>query len=464
MKSGLTAKLFLALLAVSVVVVLAMGVAARASFTRGFLGYINEQGIARIDAVVPALAAAYREHGDWEFLRSKPRNWFELMRPARDPAADKSAPRSPPPESDLTGIVLRVTLLDEQRRFVIGNRGEIGPQAAMRPIVVDDRTVGWLAIVPFQQVTSAADVRFQQQQLHSSWIIAALSVLLAAALAFWLSRWLLAPVKRIAAATHRLAAGDYSSRVEVSSGDEIGRLAEDFNQLALALGKNEQMRRAFMADVSHELRTPLAVLGGELEALEDGVRKLTPEALKSLQAEVKTLSKLVSDLYDLSLSDVGALAYRKADVDVADVLQLTLGAFRKRLAERHITLDAVLPEAPVIVLADEGRLQQLFNNLIENSLRYTDAGGQLYVSCRENAGRVEIDFQDSKPGVEDALLPKLFERFYRVEGSRNRASGGAGLGLAICRNIVEAHEGRIEARHSPLGGLWIALSLPLASS
>src|SRR5204862_7289423 len=160
------------------------------------------------------------------------------------------------------------------------------------------------------------------------------AVALAALLAFVLSRVFLLPLKRVTAATHRLAAGNYATRVEVRSADELGRLAEDFNRLAQALERNEALRRRFMADVSHELRTPLAVLSGELEALDDGVRPLTRESLASLRSEVSALGKLVDDLNQLALADVGALAYHKRRVDLAPLLEQALESYRERLAER----------------------------------------------------------------------------------------------------------------------------------
>ena len=210
--------------------------------------------------------------------------------------------------------------------------------------------------------------------------------------------------------------------------------------------------------------TPLGVLHGELEAIEDGVRTLDRESVRSLQAVVATLNKLVSDLYDLSLADVGALTYRMADLDVAETLRLAAGAFRERLSERGIKLALVLPEAPLMAFVDERRLVQLFNNLLENTCRYTDAGGMLRVSARRDGANVCIDFSDTAPGVADEQRAHLFERFYRTDASRNRQSGGAGLGLAICQRIVEAHDGRIEAKASPLGGLWVAIELPQGAS
>jgi two-component system sensor histidine kinase BaeS len=355
--------------------------------------------------------------------------------------------------------VLRFSLLDEPNRFVIGYP-ELHGDSVRRAIEVGGRTVGWLVMAPFQTVSAAADVRFERNQIRASFTIGTISMLLAAVIALWVARRLLRPVKKVAEATHRIAAGEYASRVEVSSSDEVGQLARDFNTMADTLQRNEQMRRDFMADVSHELRTPLGVLHGELEAMEDGVHTLGPASVKSLQAEVATMNKLVSDLYDLSLADVGALAYRKLDVDAADVLAATADVFGARFAERGITLETRLPAAPLMVHADERRLQQLFNNLMENSVRYTDGGGCLQVEARREGGSVLIDLRDSAPGVRADRLARLFDRFYRVEASRSRASGGAGLGLAICQSIVKAHEGTIEARPSPLGGLWLAITLP----
>lgn len=463
MKLSITTKLFAAVMAIALVVALAMGVAAHYNLSRGFLGYLNEQAVLRLDSAVPGVTTGYRDHGSWAFLRQRPELWYRLLRPVRaddaDGAADASQDRPPPTVSELTGATRRFTLFDGARQRVAGFERP-SAQGVERAIVVDGRTVGWLAMAPFQSVSSDAERRFEAAQVQSSWAVGIGATLLAAGIAFWASRALLRPVKHVADATHRLAAGEYDTRVEVSSRDEVGQLATDFNRLAHTLQRNEQMRREFMADVSHELRTPLGVLNGELEALEDGVRTLDAASLRSLQAEVATLNKLVSDLYDLSLADVGALTYRKVDLDVVDLLRVTAGAFGERLAARGITLELRLPGQALNVFGDERRLQQLFNNLIENSSRYTDVGGLLRIEVRALDGRIAIDFLDTAPGVAPAQLERLFDRFFRVESSRNRSSGGAGLGLAICSRIVEAHEGRVVARASPLGGLQIAIELP----
>ncbi|HUQ24797.1 MAG TPA: sensor histidine kinase efflux regulator BaeS [Burkholderiales bacterium] len=441
MKPGITLKLFLAILAASAIVAAAMALATRLSFQTGFLGYLNQVEAQRLDALTAKLADEYRRAGDWSFLKGDYARLRELAAPAQP--------------------IQRLALLDDARRTVVGNP-DLTEEQAVRPVVVDGRTVGWIARSPYRRLTGAADLSFQQEQQRSAWLIAGLALALAALVAVVLARVFLQPLKRVATATHRLATGDYTTRVAVTSRDELGRLAEDFNRLAQALERNEELRRRFMADVSHELRTPLAVLRAGLEALEDGVRPLTRESLASLHGEVTSLGKLVEDLYQLALADVGALTYRKERSDVAEVLEQAVEPFAARLAERRLSLEKKI-DPGLKVLADADRLGQAFRNLLENAARYTDAGGRVRVGVRRVNGSVAVDFEDSAPGVPAEALPRLFERFYRVEGSRSRANGGAGLGLAIVRSVIEAHDGAIEAGASALGGLRVTIMLPEAA-
>jgi two-component system sensor histidine kinase BaeS len=325
--------------------------------------------------------------------------------------------------------------------------------------------VGWLSISPPEFLSDQLDVQFQAQQSRTFWLIAVISIATAALMAVLLARHLLAPIRGLTKGARALTAGQFGARAQVTSSDELGQLAADFNILAETLEQNERARRQWVADISHELRTPLAVLRGEIEAIEDGVRPFDASSLKSIHGEVLRLAKLVEDLYELSLSDLGALNYRKEKTDLIEALDAALTAFSHRFAQQEISVTSSLNhDRPILVFADAQRLFQLFSNLLENSLRYTDSGGQLRVRCEETDKLAIMHFQDSAPGVSEEALPKLFERLYRVESSRNRARGGAGLGLAICKNIVAAHGGEITALSSPLGGLWIRIQLPLNSS
>lgn len=462
---GVKQKLVAVMLAISVVATCAMGIASHYGFQRGFLNYLTTRGIDRLDAAAPRLADIYRRYHSWDYLGEHPSEWFKLV---GLPAGMQAGPatrvfRGPfpmPPNLDVTGTGLRMALLDANRNFVIGVP-KTTSGTLFRPIRVDGHTVGWLTLVPIQQLTDIADIRFQSRQLLLTWAIGLCAVAIAAIVALLLANAMLAPLRMIAAGTQRLAAGDFATRLPARRGDEIAQLAGDFNQLALTLESNERMRRDLMADLSHELRTPLAVLRAELEALEDGVRTASHESFRSLLAEVRLLSKLIQDVYDLSMADVGALTYRMEPMDMLGVLRSCVDASGERFARCGLRLATRLPPDPLMVRADETRLSQLFNNLLENSLRYTHAGGVVHVDCTRVDDTAQLVVEDSAPGVPQQLLPRLFERFFRVDNSRGRQTGGAGIGLALCSKIAEAHGARLEATASALGGLRIRMSIPL---
>jgi two-component system sensor histidine kinase BaeS len=244
----------------------------------------------------------------------------------------------------------------------------------------------------------------------------------------------------------------------------MGQLALDFNDMAAALKQSEQARRQWVADISHEFRTPLAVLRGELEALQDGIRPLTTEAIDSLLGDVMRLNRLTEDLYQLSLSDQGALSYRKDHVDPVEILKEDLLALNQEFKNKQINLKLINKLSnPVSIYADADRLSQLYRNLLNNSVSYTNNNGQLVISIFRKTDKLVLNFSDTEPGVTEDELPKLFDRFYRVESSRNRYYGGAGLGLAICRNIVEAHNGIIHAQSSSLKGLAIHIEFSIST-
>ncbi len=203
MKLSISTKLFIAILASVLLVILSMGLATSWSFGRGFLGYLNEQALERMAPVLPRLASAYEREGSWEFLRNKPDRWFEVMRPEPEDEVRTRDLKNPLP-SDLTGALFRIALLDQHKKRVTGYPS-IGDDALLRPIDVGGKTVGWLAVTPFQSVTEAGGERFQQYQLRTSLAVGVLSLLLAMLIAWWIARTLLDPVKRVAAATHRLA-------------------------------------------------------------------------------------------------------------------------------------------------------------------------------------------------------------------------------------------------------------------
>lgn len=455
MSLSIPAKFFLAILAACALVLVVNNLMARSAFERNFLGYLNDQGVERMREVMPRIEDGYRRNGSWEFVRGHPEVWFTMLRLRR---GDGTPMPAVPPVSDQTGAVPRLALLDAAGLRVIGN-ASAGPDAIRLPVQIDGRTVGWLAMVPFQQAIAAGDRRFYLALVRAWWTNGIVSALVAALLAALLSRALLARVGVLTQEIHRLADGDYTTRIDVAGNDEFGRLAQDVNRLAATLDGIERNRRAFMSDISHELRTPLAVLRAELEAIQDGIRPMSPATLAPLQAQVRQLGKLIDDLYELAMTRTGEVSYSFTRMDIGDLLQTAAAGMRHRFTEAGLQLRAEPAGEALWVDADERRMQQVFANLLENSLRYTQRGGLVTASARRDGAEVEVVIEDSAPGVPTDKVERVFERFYRVEGSRNRDSGGSGLGLAICRNIVQAHGGKIRAEASPLGGLRVVLRL-----
>jgi len=479
-KLGITYRLFLAILAAAVLSVASMFLIMQLSIDRGFLRYVNTMEHTRLARLAERLAESYERALGWNFLGNDPDGWRRFVAASlpdeapgppegrRDgehpppPPGDAGHPPDHPPPGEVRNYVMRVFLLDARKQPLYGP-GSFPASVELVPVSSPKGVVGYLGLLPHRRLSDERQLRFLKEQKLALGLVGGVVLLLATGLSFPLANRLVRPVRALAAATGRLAAGEFATRVPVMAHDELGLLARDFNELAHTLERNEQLRRQWVADISHELRTPLAIIRGEIEALQDGVRQPTPAAIDSLHGEALRLGRLVDDLNQLSLSDLGALTYRKVELDLAEVLDAALAQYRQEFAARQIAVDAHIPaESKVLVYGDRERLRQLLTNLLDNSLTYTDPGGKLDVrlACRD--GEAVLDIEDSAPGVPAEELERLFDRFYRVESSRNRAAGGAGLGLAICRNIVLAHAGTIEARESSLGGVGIRVILPLA--
>ena len=356
----------------------------------------------------------------------------------------------------------RITLLDSRGRYLAG-RVTDGAPSARRPLALDGRTIGYLSVAQLSRPNDAMSSAFLNRIRDSLLLIVAISVILSALAAIVLARHFRTPIERLADGARALADGCYDTRIVVARSDELGLLAEHFNQMADKLGQMEATRREWVADSSHELRTPLAVLRAQLEAIQDGVRQPDADAVAAMLRQVLSLNKLIDELYALAQGDTGQLVYQFEMLDVWGVLTETVDTFRARLERAQITLTLENAPAPAMLMADRERLRQVFANLLENSLRYTGAPGRIQLDAKRAPGRLLIVFNDSAPGVPDDALSRLGERFYRVEGSRSRAYGGAGLGLALCKRIIDAHSGEITFSHAPPGGLRVMIALPLAA-
>jgi two-component system sensor histidine kinase BaeS len=322
--------------------------------------------------------------------------------------------------------------------------------------------VGWLGLRKHQRPLHPLDVEFLRNQSQTFYSLGGVALLLAVLVTFALSRHLLAPVRELAAATQALTSRRFETRLPIRTQDEFGQLAGDFNNMAQALERYEQLRRQWLADISHELRTPLAVLRGEIEAMQDGVREITPKALESLHFEVMHVGRIVQDLYDLSLIESRTFDAELTAVNPLEVLEETLRSYQTRFQQWGIRIEENgAGTRPVTIKADCGRLRQLFSNLLENTLRYAQAPGVLKISHDLTPGQFFLYFEDSGPGVPEEALERLFDRLYRVDKARSRAQGGSGLGLAICKGLMECFGGQIAASHAATGGLRISMAFPV---
>ena len=298
--------------------------------------------------------------------------------------------------------------------------------------------------------------------VHRYLIQATLGALgLALLLSFLLTRRVLRPLSQMAAVTRRIAAGDYSARVETTTGDEVGELGSAFNRMADSLERVEALRKTMVADIAHELRTPLSNVRGYLEGLSDRVVPPSKETYDLLQHEVLRLVRLVDDLQQLTKADAAQATLRPQAVALSELLQQVLDLDRYRVEAKRLTVETDIAEAADRLRADPDALLQVLHNLLQNASQYADEGGTVRVSAARADGGTTVTIANTGPPIDEADLPYIFERFYRADQSRSRESGGAGIGLAIVKELVAAHGGRVGAA---CAGGWTRVWFTLPTS
>ena len=285
--------------------------------------------------------------------------------------------------------------------------------------------------------------------VHRYLIWASLSALLLAIfLSFLLIRRVLEPLSQMTEITKRIASGDYSASIPVASKDEVGQLATAFNQMADSLHKIEGLRKTMMIDVAHELRTPLSNMQGYLEALIDGVVPKSKETFELLHEETLRLTHLVEDILRLARADAAKGNLDRMEIRITEVIDKVLERFRSQFETKRINVDIDGVDGEILVYADPEKLTQILRNLIQNSCQYTVSGGRVKISTQLVKGEIRVVFTNTGVEVREKDLPFIFERFYRGEQSRSREHGGAGIGLAIVKELVEAHDGQVGAEIS----------------
>jgi signal transduction histidine kinase len=280
-----------------------------------------------------------------------------------------------------------------------------------------------------------------------------------------MSRSLTAPLNNLAAAARDIGARNLSRRVEEKGSDEMVAVARAFNEMAADLEESEQLRRNLLADTAHELRTPLSVLQGNLRAILDEVYPMNQEEMVRLYDHTRFLSRLVNDLHELAQAEARQLPLDFQPTDLTHLVQTTVDTFRPSAEAKSVSLKTDLPTELPLCPVDSARLTQVLQNLLANALRHTPAQGRITVRAESDSSTVALSVQDTGEGIPPEHLPYVFDRFYRTDPARTRDRGGAGLGLAIARAIVEAHDGQITvaSEGAPGRGSTFTIQLPISA-
>ena len=457
---SLTAKMVLAFVLVSLVGTAAVSGYVARTTTHRFRDYVTTQYLER---TAERWADYYRLKGGWDDIhKAMPRMPLMLPRDNRDTAATGG----PDVESRRP-----LALVDDQHHVRIAGHGFRAGQkvpaeviARGRPIEVDGKVVGTLIRggTPFQPLPTRS--WFLEEFYRAVSVGTAGATVVALLLGMLLARSLTRPLRELTRATLAVSRGELDQQIPVRSRDELGILAQSFNQMSAELSRAETLRRQMTADVAHELRTPLSLILGHAEALSDGVLPPSEETFDIMLDEAQRLSRLVEELRTLSLSDADELALERQPTEAEDLLKRAAAAYRPGALERNIDLAVDVVDGLPDLDVDPDRIAQVLHNLLSNALRFTPDGGRITLEARDSGDAVHLSVRDSGPGISPEDVDRVFERFYRTDKARQRSGGGTGLGLAIARSIVEAHGGRIWLESDVGEGAMFSFALPTSSS
>lgn len=478
----------LLLVGLTSIILLATLLLARWSFEQGFINFLQGQELERLSLISREITQSNpgirsideinklsldRIIDRHSLLQGKPRRpkpsprgeGEDRSKMGERPERGQRGERPPPPPQsrNIENKYLFTAVYDLNGNYIVGDA--IDEELAKNLIIFElnieqrGRVIGVLKSWKNERFESSIASEFSTQQLYTSLFIGMFCLTLAAVLSFFGAKTILAPIKLIIKGVEDLSNGNYTSAIENTRNDEIGDLINNVNRLADVLEQTRTAKNRWFADISHELRTPLTVLMGELEAIKLGVRPLSFDQIDSLKQEALLLKRLVDDLYQLSISDIGALRYEYANVDLSELVSRFCEHAVTQANEKSISFETAITKG-ITANIDANRINQLIGNLVTNSLAYTDDNGTTKVSLYRNDNQICLSIVDSAPSLSKAECEQIFDPLYRHEKSRTRNKGGAGLGLAITKNIVLAHGGTISAKPSTLGGIQILVSLP----
>lgn len=451
MKRSLKAKLILSYLIVAILTVSVVIFAIRLTSGQFMMDLVVDQQTASLQE---SCATYYTNYGTMNgffayYLQSV---HTQIQEPPDQPEAKEKPPEGPnsPDIREIRGVH---GLVDTEYRALMPTAGydigEIVPEEKLQQAVavkVDGETIAWiLPDTKFEFQLNAQEELFLKRTSLAVALAAGAGVLVAVSMGFFLAAVLLKPIRRLSSASKALASGILEQELPVTSQDELGELIKTFNQMSSDLAKADQQRKRMTADITHDLSTPLQIISGYIEMLEGGEVTLTPERVEIIKTEIGHLRRLVDDLSTLSQVEAGGLNILMEEIQPSQLLRRLAQAYQPITEKVGVLLETKITDELITIRADEGRLQQVLKNLIENALRYTPEKGCITLSVARFGTMVEIIVEDSGSGIDADDLPYVFERFYRADKSRSGNNGKMGLGLAICKALVQAQNGSIHA-------------------
>lgn len=355
-------------------------------------------------------------------------------------------------------------LLDRRTDFSsvassLGSRYEFQQDDVIFNLRASGEQVGYLVMAP-----NSIDQRlgFARAIVFPAGIISFVLVVFLVVVAILLMRRFVNPLADVIFAARAVASGNLETRIPMKGPQDLRSLSESFNEMASSLERSDRERRDMLADIAHELRTPLSIIRGRLEGIVDGIYSENGSQVSMALEQTYLMQRLVDDLRLLTLAETRQLPFDMRSINTADIIERVLEMFSAEAQEKNISLSFREKDGNLSAFVDPQRFEQVMSNLIGNSLRYVPEGGRVWVVARETSEGVRIAINDNGPGIPEEDLPFIFDRFWRKEKSRTRASGGSGLGLSIAKQLIEAQDGRIEARNLPEGGLQVEIRIKVA--
>ncbi|MFC2064255.1 ATP-binding protein [Chloroflexota bacterium] len=454
----LTRKLVLAFLAVCIVGALLAVVFARLLTVQEFNQLVIEQ--AQTD-FIDRSADYYATNGSWQgvalYFRDSPKPPYLQQQPRPPEGIAPFQPTFAFTLVDQNGIVVVPGGIYKMREYI---PAEIFAQG--EPVEVDGITVGTVIASGEPPELTAREEGYLERTNRALLYAAGGAALLALALGIFLARGLTSPVRELTNATRLMAKGKLGQQVKVQSHDEIGELGSAFNQMSSELKRLVDQRQQMTADIAHDLRTPLTVIDGYIEAMQDSVLEATPERLETIYKEVQHLKRLVADLRTLSLAEAGQLSLNPVRFSPQVLLKQAEAAYRLTAEQKEVQLTVLASEECPEIMIDPDRMMQVLGNLLDNALRHTPAGGSIQLKTVSSQDSVDLIVVDSGEGISPDNLPYIFDRFYRMDDSRQEHEGESGLGLAIASSIVALHGGELMAHSEGQGrGSTFTIRLPM---